>query len=150
MAIAALVTRGVGPGSSIPFLLLDGLGNSSTTSLSASPGNLTPGSTGNVVTLTGVGTSWTPGTPGSPTFTLSSTGTGASITAQVVASATSATITVTAGTVGLITITDPSTGDIAHISVSVPGAGAKPTFYGITLDTMRSPSGNPRKFNIGL
>jgi len=50
------------------------------------------GATGVTVTLTGVGTSWTSGTPGTPTFTCSQ----GTITAQTVASGTSATLTYSA------------------------------------------------------
>jgi lysophospholipase L1-like esterase len=104
--------------------------------LAASPTSIVQGSTSNVITLTGTGTAWTAGTPGSPTFTLSG-GTGASITAQSVASATSATITVTAGSAtGPLTITDPGTGATATITVAsgtvtigppVPSAPAQTT-----------------------
>ncbi len=69
------------------------------------------------VVVNGVGTAWTPGTPGTPTFTLSG-GTGASISGQVVNSATKATLTIVTGTgLGLLTITDPSTGSTATIDV---------------------------------
>lgn len=68
-------------------------------SLTVSPSSIGANSTGNIVTATGVGTTWTPGTPGSPTFTISGV-TGAQITSQVVNSATSATLTVTASTGG--------------------------------------------------
>lgn len=123
MAIANLITSDISVSSAslIAFLTTEGLGsfNSGGTGLNASPSALTPGSTGNVVTLTGIGTSWTSGTPGTPTFTLTSTGSGASITAQVVNSTTSATLTISAGTAGVITLTDPSTGDTTTISVSV-------------------------------
>ncbi len=88
------------------------------TALSVSPGSLIPGSTGDTVTLTGLNTKWL---TTAPTFTLTSTGTGASITGQSIISDTSATITVSAGTVGTITITDPSTGKTASISVRKPG-----------------------------
>lgn len=69
------------------------------------------------ITLTGTGTAWTPGTPGSPTFTVSG-GAGASITAQQVLTATTATITLQTGTAtGALTITDPSTGATAVITL---------------------------------
>lgn len=87
-------------------------------SLAASPTSIIAGSLNDIETLTGQNTAWTPGTPGSPTFTLTSTGTGASIVSQVVNSATSATLTINAGTAGVITITDPSTGATATISVT--------------------------------
>lgn len=150
MAIANYVMDGLGPSNTIPFFVIDGLGNFSMTGLVASPSSLVAASIGNTVTLTGVGTSWTPGTPGSPTFTLSSTGSGAAITAQVVNSTTGATLTIDAGTVGTITITDPDTGNTANISVAAASVGAAPRFFGITLDTMRSPSGNPITHPISL
>ena len=88
-----------------------------TTALAASPSTIVKSTTGNVITLTGTGTSWTAGTPGSPTFTLSG-GTGASITAQSVVSSTSATVTLTAGSAtGALTITDPSTSATATVTV---------------------------------
>jgi hypothetical protein len=75
--------------------------------MTASPTSINANSTGNVITLTGYNTGWTAGTPGTPTFTLTG-GTGASITAQTVASATSATVTISAGsTGGVLTIHDP-------------------------------------------
>lgn len=88
--------------------------------LSASAARLQSGSTGNSVTLTGVSTSWTAGTPGSPTFTISKSPTNdASITAQSVASSTSATLTISAGTTsGTITITDPDNSTTTTIAVN--------------------------------
>lgn len=78
------------------------------------------GTTGNVIALTGFGTSWTSGTPGSPMFALSGCPT-ASITAQTVTSATAATITVTAGTTDCTaTITDPSDSATATFTVHTP------------------------------
>lgn len=65
--------------------------------------------------LTGTGTAWTPGTPGSPTFTTSR----GTITAQVVADATHATLTVDFGNyLGPVTFTDPSTGETDTIMVT--------------------------------
>lgn len=59
------------------------------------------------LTLTGTGTAWTSGTPGSPIFTVDH----GTISAQTVNSATSATITYCPGEyLGSITFTDPSTG----------------------------------------
>ncbi len=90
------------------------------TSLSSGTSTIYQNTTGNSITLTGTGTSWTSGSPGSPTFTLSG-GTGASITSQSVASATSATIVVNAGsTTGTLTITDPSTGNTVTVTVAAP------------------------------
>jgi hypothetical protein len=85
--------------------------------LTADAASLVAGSTGNTVNLTGVNTAWTAGTPGSPTFGLSSTGSGAAITAQVVTSATGATLTIDAGSAGTITISDPDNGTAATIAV---------------------------------
>ena len=85
-----------------------------TIALSQQTGHLNAAPT---VTVTGTGTAWTPGTPGSPTFTLSG-GTGASITAQTVVSATVATLTLATGSsTGVLTITDPSTGATATITL---------------------------------
>ena len=110
--------------------------NASSFSLTASPNALTSGSTGAVVTLTGTGTAWTSGTPGAPAFTLSG-GTGASITSQSVTDATHASITVSAGsTSGTLTVTDPTTGATAQISVSSVIAGTltgSPVLSGVNL-----------------
>lgn len=91
--------------------------------LGVSPASLVAGTSGNVVTLTGIGTSWSAGTPGTPVFTITSTGSGASKTAQTVVSSTSATLTITAGTVGTITVTDPSTGATVNINVTGSAGG---------------------------
>lgn len=57
--------------------------------------------------LTGTGTSWTPGTPGSPAFTVDH----GTISGQTVLTATTATVTYCpASYLGMATITDPSTG----------------------------------------
>lgn len=88
------------------------------TALSVSPNAIAPGSVGNLITLTGLGTNWTPGNPGSPIFTLSG-GQGASITAQNIGNPSSAIITVDAGSeTGTLTVTDPSTNATATLSVS--------------------------------
>lgn len=59
------------------------------------------------LTFTGTGTAWTAGTPGSPTFTCDH----GTLSAQVVASETSATATYDPGDfLGTVTFTDPSTG----------------------------------------
>lgn len=98
--------------------------NAPAATFNLSPTSIYKASTGNTITLTGTGTAWSAGTPGTPTFTLSG-GTGASITAQVVASATSATITVSAGSAtGTLTITDPSTSLTATITVTNTGLAA--------------------------
>jgi hypothetical protein len=98
--------------------------------MTCSPTTLNVSTTGNSVTLTGTGTTWTAGTPGSPTFTISG-GTGPAITAQTVASGTSATLTISTGTSsGTLTITDPNSGATATITVQDPtgGMNANDTF----------------------
>jgi lysophospholipase L1-like esterase len=87
--------------------------------LAVSPTSVIASSTGNTLTLTGTGTSWTSGTPGLPTFTAS----GGTITAQHVTSATSATLTYTApSSAGTVTITDPGTGTTAILTVLATAA----------------------------
>jgi len=89
--------------------------NLQTATLSVSPSSVVTSSTGSSLALTGAGTSWTAGTPGSPTFTVS----GGTITGQTVNSATSATLTYTApGSAGTVTITDPSTGATANLTIN--------------------------------
>ena len=84
----------------------------SQSSISASPTTIVNGSTGNSVTVTGVNTAFT----GSP-FTLSG-GTGASISGQSIASSSSATITLTAGTLnGVLIITDVNSGATTSVTV---------------------------------
>lgn len=86
--------------------------------ITPSPVQVTVGGGNQTITLTGTATSWTPGSPGSPTFTLtgSNGATGYSIVSQTVASTTSATITINPGTAGgTLTITDPSTGSTAIV-----------------------------------
>ena len=76
------------------------------------------------VTLSATNTAWTAGSPGSPLFTLSG-GTGASITAQTITGSGSAQLTISAGTAaGTLTITDPSTGVSATITINaaIPSA----------------------------
>lgn len=87
---------------------------------SASQPFIVNGTTGNVITVTGIGASWTTGTPGSPTFALSGCPT-ASITSQTVTSATTANLTLSAGTTDCtITITDPSTSNTTTLAVQTP------------------------------
>jgi len=72
------------------------------------------GQAGAAVTLLGTGTSWTAGTPGSPTFTADS----GTIAAQSVVDGVTATLTYTApATPGTVTFTDPGTGATATIRV---------------------------------
>jgi hypothetical protein len=82
-----------------------------TPTITLSPNAVVNATSGNVITITGVGTNFT----GSP-FTVSA---GATITAQNVTSATSATITVTGGAVGKITtVTDTGSTATAILSVN--------------------------------
>ena len=70
------------------------------------------------ITLTGNATSWTPGTPGSPTFTVSG-GAGASIVSQSVSSATTSTIVLGAGrATTTLLITDPLSGATSSLQVA--------------------------------
>lgn len=77
------------------------------------------------VVLTGVGTAWTAGTPGTPTFTVNH----GTITAQEVTDATHVTLTYCPGDwLGTATFTDPSTGQTVSAlvtsdpSISPPGS----------------------------
>lgn len=75
------------------------------------------------VTFTGVSTSWTAGTPGTPTFTVDH----GSLSDQEVTSATSATATYTPGTfLGIATFADPSTGATAQVTVTSDPSIAPP------------------------
>ena len=97
---------------------LDSVGAGTGSLLSLAPTSVTTSSTGNAIALTGSATTWTAGTPGTPTFTIAG---GCTITAQTVASATSATLTVTApGTAGTCTVTDPSNSTTLSITVNAP------------------------------
>lgn len=88
--------------------------NATTSTLAVSPATVSISSTGNTLTLTGTGTSWTAGTPGTPTFTASA----GTITAQVVNSTTSATLTYSAPvSVQDVLITDPGTGAPTTLSI---------------------------------
>lgn len=67
------------------------------------------------LTFTGTGTAWTPGTPGSPTFTVDH----GTLSDQVIASATLASANYDPGSyLGAVIFTDPSTGAIATAIVS--------------------------------
>ena len=86
-------------------------------SVAASPASLMGGTSGNAVTLSGAGTAWTGGT----TFSVSSTGAGAAITAQSVNAGTqTATLTVTAGSAGTLTYADSADAATASQSVTAP------------------------------
>jgi hypothetical protein len=81
---------------------------------------VTPAVVGNfgnstAMSFAGVGTSWTPGTPGSPSFTVDH----GTLTDQEITSATAATATYTPGNfLGTATFTDPSTGAQDTVNVS--------------------------------
>jgi lysophospholipase L1-like esterase len=99
---------------------------------STSPSSIVQNSTGNSITLTGINTLWTAGTPGTPTFQLSG-GTGASITAQTINSATSATLTISAGSAtGTLTITDPTYDSTATITVTAPVDSTAPVISSVS------------------
>lgn len=67
------------------------------------------------ITITGVGTAWTTGTPGSPTFTVDH----GTLSNQEVTSTTTATATYTPGTfLGIATFADPSTGATCMVTVT--------------------------------
>jgi hypothetical protein len=80
------------------------------------------GVNGNNVQIFGSSTSWTPGMPGSPIFTISGGScTGISITAQTVESSGLAELTVNSGSTNCTaTITDPSTGQTVTVPVRAP------------------------------
>lgn len=120
----------------LPFLVVP--------SISVSPVSIFKDSTNNIITVTGNSTSWTAGTPGLPTFTLSG-GTGASIANQTVTDATHAILTVTAGSsTGTLTITDPSALASATITVSelppVPPTPPTPTPTPTPADIIPAPA----------
>ena len=99
----------INAGLSYPYLVLS--------SFIPNPSSIVESSIGNAITITGTNTSWTAGTPGTPTFTLAS-GTGASIASQTVTDATHATLTITAGSSpGSLIITDPLGGATATVNV---------------------------------
>ena len=107
--------------------------------------------TGNTIVLTGNATTWTAGTPGSPTFSISG-GTGTTITSQTVSNSTSATLTISAGSaVGTFKIIAPdsnasttitvSADSIApSVSITTPSNGA--TLSGSTVTLTASSSDN--------
>lgn len=86
-----------------------------TSSITVLPTSVQVSTSGNTLTVTGTNTSWTPGTPGSPIFTVSS----GIITAQTIISTTSATLTYSSpATPQNIVVTDPSTGDTTTFAVT--------------------------------
>lgn len=92
-----------------------------TQGLQVSPRIVADNNSSQSIALTGISTSWTAGTPGTPTFTLAMSGgaSGASIVSQTIADSFDATIIINTGTTGgIVTITDPSTGKTADIAVT--------------------------------
>lgn len=71
------------------------------------------------VSCTAVGTSWTPGTPGTPVFTTTGSASACAITAQTITSTTAVTFTINTGaTAGSCVINDPSTGGSGLVQVT--------------------------------
>lgn len=131
----------------IPGVLALSLSAMGQSLFSSTPAVITS-STLRLVNLVGTGTSWTTGTPGSPTFTVSGVA-GVSITAQTVSSTTTAQITLTTGsTSGTLTITDPSTSQTTTIQVRAPvthyvrSDGGTPTQCTGLVDAAYSGSGS--------
>lgn len=90
--------------------------------LASNPTTLAPNTTGNVVSFTGTGTNWGAGTPGTPTFAIAPGGGGNAITAQTVNSATTATLTISVGAAGTVTISEPQNQTSCTIAVQTPAA----------------------------
>jgi len=110
------------------------LDNLITPIVSVAPSTVLASSTGNSLTLTGTATSWTAGTPGAPSFTVSD----GSITAQVIHSATSATLTYSApSSSGSVTIADPSSGVTTLLTVN-----SVATDFSITPGSNSTTAGN--------
>ncbi len=92
------------------------------------PSSVVPGATGLTLTLLGVGTAWTPGTPGDPEFTVSA----GTITGQTIEAADRAVLTYDSPTTPqFVTITDPNYGRTCLLTVSngvvlPPGGGSDP------------------------
>lgn len=83
--------------------------------LSVSPSPIGNYGSATSITLTGVATGWTPGTPGSPIFTVDH----GTLSSQVIASATSASAIYAPGSfLGIATFSDPSTGATCQVQVS--------------------------------
>lgn len=110
------------------------------------------------VALTGVGTTWTAGTPGTPTFTLANTGSAAAISSQVVASATEATVTINTGALrGSVVLTDPSTGNTVTIVIGSAFRGRPitvladgvPRKYASDVTTEHIPGGGVTYVDLG-
>lgn len=92
------------------------------------PSTVPPATVGLTLTLFGVGTDWTPGTPGDPLFTSSNAG----ITAQTILSLDQAVLTYNSPAyAGLVTLTDPNYGRTCQLAISSgvalpPGGGSDP------------------------
>jgi hypothetical protein len=108
------------------------------TGYTSTPSTVPNGHSGNItLTLSGGGTSWTAGTPGTPTFTLSGVANVTKIS-QSIASSNSATIVITTGAgTGTLTIDDgtsTTTVSVATPSVSVsPSTGIQGVTQTVTL-----------------
>jgi len=101
--------------------------------IAASISSLYAHSGNSAVILTGSSTSWTAGTPGSPTFQLTG-GTGTSIVSQAISGTTSAALTINPGTAaGTLLLLDPSTGATTTISVVL---AATPTISSIATSSV--------------
>jgi hypothetical protein len=89
---------------------------------------------------------WTPGSPGTPSFGVTNTGSSVSKNSQAVISATSATVTVTAtSATGTATFTDP----VSFFSVDSPAQFS--TISGVTLSGSASPvAGYPNTYTLGV
>jgi len=118
-------------GSSILGLQLAALASPNIANISANPSGILQSSTGNIVTITGVNTAWPVGS--TTVFTMSG-GTGASIVSQITANATSATLSLNAGSAaGTLLITDTST--TASTSISVSAFSADAALSGLTISS---------------
>jgi len=83
--------------------------------MSVFPSSVRPSSVGNVLSLFGQGTAWTPGTPGDPEFTSSNAG----ITAQTITTVDKATLTYNAPSIpGMVVLNDPNYGRSCLLSVT--------------------------------
>jgi hypothetical protein len=86
-------------------------------SISISPSSIMQNATSTSVTVIGVNTSWTAGTPGTPTFSLTG-GNSASIVSQIISGSTSAILNINSGSAtGTLIITDPSSNSTTSVSV---------------------------------
>ena len=126
--------------------------------LAASPGTVNTNQSGVSIALTGTGTSWTNGSPGSPVFTLSGSAQGATpaaITAQTVTSATTATVTLTTGSaVQSLTLADPSGGAATTVTVvtptalTIPALVATPSSSAVALSLAGAAAGGTQPYTF--